>query len=281
MSGKLYLVSTPIGNLSDISQRAIEVLDMVDLVACEDTRHTGKLLKHLGLRKQLISYHEHNEGVKLPHLIEKLKDGSSIALVSDAGTPTISDPGFGLVSSSRERGIEVTVVPGPTALISALVLSGFPTDAFYFGGFLPSKKGPRRKTLQQVADIKATLVFYESPRRIGKSLRDCSEVLGNRSAAVVREITKLHEEVIGGNLTDLAERLEGESVKGEIVLVIDRARKTPSFNEKEKEEAVLRCYDRFIDSGMSPKEAVKKAAREVGMPKSDAYRLVEKRKNNR
>ncbi|MCC6327021.1 MAG: 16S rRNA (cytidine(1402)-2'-O)-methyltransferase, partial [Acidobacteria bacterium] len=192
MTGTLYLVATPIGNLADISLRAIETLKAADVIACEDTRHSRKLLDHYAISKKLISYHEHNERERAAELIERIKAGASVAVISDAGTPGINDPGFVLVSEAFAAGLPVVAVPGPAAFVTAAVVSGLPTDSIFFGGFLPSRKGERRRRLEEVRDIPATLVFYESPHRLAASLLDCLETLGDRKAAVARELTKLH-----------------------------------------------------------------------------------------
>ncbi|MCA1623469.1 MAG: 16S rRNA (cytidine(1402)-2'-O)-methyltransferase [Acidobacteria bacterium] len=206
MPGTLYLVATPIGNLADISKRALETLTSVDLIACEDTRHTGKLLNHFNIKKKLVSYHEHNEQSRAEELAKLLEQGKSIAVVTDAGTPAICDPAFKIVQKAHEIGATVTAIPGAVAFVNALIISGLPTDSCFFGGFLPSKKNDRRKRLSDVKEIPATLCFYETPHRIAKSLIDCLKILGNRNAAIVREITKLHEEIVLGNLAELAEK---------------------------------------------------------------------------
>ncbi|MDQ3087420.1 MAG: 16S rRNA (cytidine(1402)-2'-O)-methyltransferase, partial [Acidobacteriota bacterium] len=206
MLGTLYLVATPIGNLSDISRRALETLQAVNLIACEDTRHTRKLLNHYGISKKLVSYHEHNERARAEEFAELLRQGKSIAVVSDAGTPAICDPALRVVQKAHEIGAKVVSIPGAVAFVNALVVSGLPTDSVFFGGFLPSKKNERRKRLEEIKEIPATLLFYETPHRLAKSLLDCLEILGNRKAAVVREITKLHEEILLGTLEELAEK---------------------------------------------------------------------------
>ena len=206
MAGTLYLVATPIGNLEDITHRAVRLLGEVDLVACEDTRHTRKLLNHYGINTRTISYHEHNERERAVELLKSLKAGLDVALVSDAGTPAISDPGFRLARLAIENGVRVVPVPGASALITALVASGLPTDEFFFGGFLPARSGARRARLQELASISATLIFYEAPHRIAATLRDAHEILGEREAVVARELTKLHEEIARGRLSELAER---------------------------------------------------------------------------
>ena len=196
MLGTLYLVATPIGNLQDISLRALETLKTVDLIACEDTRHTRKLLNYFNISNKLVSYHEHNEQQRAEELAEILLEGKSIAIVSDAGTPAICDPSFRIVQKGIEIGAKVVPIPGAVAFVNALIVSGLPTDSIFFGSFLPSKKGERRKRLEETKSIPATLCFYESPHRLAKSLIDCLEILGNRNAAVVRELTKIHEEII-------------------------------------------------------------------------------------
>lgn len=221
MSGRLLLVSTPIGNLEDLAPRARQALEEADLVLCEDTRHTGRLLKGLGLDKRLMSLHEHNERGRVPGVIEMLQKGALIALVSDAGTPLISDPGFLLVREAAAAGIPVEHRPGPSALIGALVLSGLPPYPFTFAGFPPRKRGKRRRFYHRFAALDHTLVLFESPHRLLASLDDAEVMLGNRSAAVARELTKLHEEVLHGRLSELREELAGRTaLKGEFTVVI-------------------------------------------------------------
>src|SRR5688500_6211686 len=220
MPGILYLVATPIGNLSDISARVIETLKAVDIVACEDTRHTQKLLNHLEIKSKTVSYHTHNENERAVELAKKLADGMSIAVVSDAGTPGINDPGHQLVQQAIENGIDVLPVPGPAAFISAVIVSGLPTDSIFFGGFLPAKKGERRKRLEEIRSIPATLAFYETPHRIAAALSDCVDILGDREASFSREITKLHEETIRGKISFLLTHISSAKPRGEFVLVI-------------------------------------------------------------
>ena len=215
----LYLVATPIGNLGDMSQRAIETLRKVDYIASEDTRKTGRLLKHFEIKKQQISFHEHNERRVLPRLIKLLEQGKEVALVTSAGTPSVSDPGYILVKSAVEADIEVTMIPGPTALIMAVVLSGLPVHSFTFKGFAPRKSGQRKRFLASEQDSPHTLIFYESPYRIGKFLQDAIEVLGDRQAALAKELTKMFESVIRGRLSELLDDLP-EKPKGEYVVVI-------------------------------------------------------------
>jgi 16S rRNA (cytidine1402-2'-O)-methyltransferase len=221
--GRLYVVATPIGNLGDIGDRARETLGSCGLIAAEDTRRTGVLLHAFGLSKPMVSLHEHNEGDRAAHLIEKLRGGISIALVSDAGTPGISDPGFGLVRACAEAGIDVVAIPGPCALIAALSVAGLPTDRFCFEGFLPARRTARRARLAALALEARTLVFYESPHRIREALEDCAESFGgDRQAAVARELTKVHETLYRATLSELAARASGERdfERGEIVLVV-------------------------------------------------------------
>lgn len=222
MPAKLLVVATPIGNLDDLSHRARHALEQADLVACEDTRRTGRLLAHLGLKRPLVSLHEHNERRRLPGLMADLEAGKTIALASDAGTPLVSDPGFLLVREAVAHGIRVEPIPGPSALLAALVVSGLPPHPFTFAGFPPPKGGKRRSFFRRFAGLGHTLVFYESPHRLLRSLTDAVEVLGDRPAAVGRELSKLHEEVLRGSLGELlAELTDRPSLKGEFVVVVD------------------------------------------------------------
>jgi 16S rRNA (cytidine1402-2'-O)-methyltransferase len=221
MPGTLYLVSTPIGNLEDLTLRARRVLAEVDLIAAEDTRHTQQLLARYEVHTPLTSYHDHNKEEKTPVLIERLRQGRSIALVSDAGTPTVSDPGYFLITSCIAAGLSVSPIPGPSAPLAALAASGLPTDAFLFAGFLPKKPGARQKRLESLAPLRETLVFFESPHRLVRLLEELQARLGDRRVAVCRELTKLHEEIIRGRVSDVVERLKGKSVKGEITIVIE------------------------------------------------------------
>jgi len=276
MPGTLYLVATPIGNLKDISQRAIETLAEVDLIACEDTRHSRKLLNAIGVSNKLVSYHEHNEAERSDEFGKLLIEGKSIALVSDAGTPGISDPGYRLVQKAHETGSEVVSIPGPVAFVNAVIISGLPTDSLYFGGFLPSRSGDRRKSLSAVADLSCTIIFYESPHRLAKSLGDCFEILGDRNAAVVRELTKLHEEVVRGNLSELAAKYSSANPKGEIVLVI--AGRTDNAVPVQTETALATRVAELESAGEDRKAALKRAAKEFGLSKSEAYRKLQSEK---
>lgn len=271
MAGTLYIVATPIGNLADITQRAIQILKDVGLIAAEDTRHTHKLLQHYGISTKTISYHEHNEQQRSEELLARLKEGTDIAIVSDAGTPGINDPGFRLVRLAHENEIDVVSVPGPSALVTALVASGLPTDEFYFGGFLPAKSSARRNRLTEVRDVSATLIFYEAPHRLAASLKDAADVLGARQAVVAREMTKMHEEFRRGTLDELAQHYAKETARGEIVLLIDRQR-AKSTSQDEVDVAAL--VARFESEGLDHRAALKKAARELGLSRSEAYRRV-------
>lgn len=221
MAGKLVIVATPIGNLDDLSPRARAAFEQADLIACEDTRHTGRLLSHLGIRKPLISLHEHNERQRLPRLIADLEEGKVIALASDAGTPLLSDPGFLLVREAASRGLRIEPIPGPAAPLAALVASGLPPYPFTFAGFPPPKSGKRRTFYQGWATLGHTLIFFESPHRLLPSLEDALAVLGDRPVAVARELTKLHEEILRGPLSEVLEELRGRpALKGEFVVVV-------------------------------------------------------------
>jgi 16S rRNA (cytidine1402-2'-O)-methyltransferase len=274
MLGTLYLVATPIGNLADISSRALQTLQTVDLIACEDTRHTQKLLNHFGIKKKLVSYHEHNETARAEEFAELLTEGKSIAVVSDAGTPAICDPALRVVQKAHEIGAKVVSIPGAVAFVNALVVSGLPTDSIFFDGFLPSKKNDRRKRLTETKGISATLIFYETPHRLAKSLIDCLEILGNRNAAVVREITKLHEETIRGNLKELSEKYASSEVKGEIVLVIDRDEIRDSEFKIQDSKLIASRVAELEAEGVDRKLALKKVAKEFGLPRSEAYRIL-------
>jgi 16S rRNA (cytidine1402-2'-O)-methyltransferase len=278
MFGTVYLVATPIGNLADISRRALETLQTVDLVACEDTRHTGKLLNHFDIKKKLVSYHEHNEHARTEELAELLKQGKSIAVVSDAGTPAISDPALKIVQKAHEIGAKVLAIPGAVAFVNALIVSGLPTDSIFFGGFLPSKKTERRKRLLEVSRIPGTLCFYETPHRLSKSLVDCLEILGNRKVAVVREITKLHEEIVLGNLEELTERFSSDDARGEIVLVINRAEISDYEFQTSDEKPLAERIAELEKEGTDRKLALKKAAKEFGLSRSEAYRILQTEK---
>ncbi|HUE81608.1 MAG TPA: 16S rRNA (cytidine(1402)-2'-O)-methyltransferase [Pyrinomonadaceae bacterium] len=271
MSGRLYVVSTPIGNLEDITHRAVRVLGEVDVIACEDTRHTRKLLNHYGIKTPTISYHEHNEEERASELLKQLKAGAEIALVSDAGTPSVSDPGYRLVRLALDAEISVVPVPGPVALVAGLVASGLPPDEFFFGGFLPARSTARRTRLAEVAGMPSTLIFYEAPHRIAAALKDTLEILGERRAVVARELTKLHEEIVTGTLSELAQHfLTKEAARGEMVLLIDKG----VIDKPTTEESVGSLVTKFEAEGVDFRQALKKAARELGISRAEAYRRL-------
>jgi 16S rRNA (cytidine1402-2'-O)-methyltransferase len=273
MPGTLYVVSTPIGNLADITHRAMQVLKDVDLIACEDTRHTKKLLQHFGINTKTISYHEHNEQRRSNELIRQLIDGRNVAVVSDAGTPTISDPGFRLVTAAVESEIQVVPVPGASALITALTASGLPTDEFFFAGFLPSRTTARQSRLRELSQIPGTLIFYEAPHRLAGSLKDAREVLGERRAVVARELTKIHEEIRRGSLSDLATHYStNESPRGEFVVLIDKT--VLAKESAETTRSIDSLVREFEEQGLDRRAALKKAARELGMSRAEAYRQL-------
>ena len=273
MSGTLFIVATPIGNLADITHRAIQILKQVDLIAAEDTRHTHKLLQHYGIDTKTISYHEHNEQQRSEQLLARLREGSNVAIVSDAGTPGINDPGYRLVRLAVEHDIPTVSVPGPSALVTALVASGLPTDEFFFGGFLPARSGARRNRLAELRDVPGTLVFYEAPHRLRATLKDAAEVLGSRQAVVARELTKLHEEFRRATLSKLAEYYDNsESPRGEIVLLIDRQR---DATVRKIENADIEALVTKLESeGLDRRSALKRAARELGVSRDEAYRRL-------
>jgi 16S rRNA (cytidine1402-2'-O)-methyltransferase len=274
MAGTLYLVATPIGNLADITHRALQILRDVDLIACEDTRHTRKLLQHYGIETKTVSYHEHNEQQRAAELIELLKQGSDVAVVSDAGTPAISDPGFRLVRAAADSGIVVVPLPGPSALITALVAAGLPTDEFFFGGFLPARSGARRTRLTELRAVPGTLIFYEAPHRLAASLKDAYEVLGEREAVVARELTKLHEEIRRGRLSELAEHYSTVEPRGEIVLLVDRTVLDQVESEKSRTTSIAALVEQFEAAGLDHRAALKKAARELQLSRAEAYRRL-------
>ncbi|AYD39113.1 16S rRNA (cytidine(1402)-2'-O)-methyltransferase [Clostridium fermenticellae] len=275
MYGKLYLVPTPIGNLQDITLRALDTLRNVDIIAAEDTRQTLKLLNHFDIKKSLISYHKYNEYEKGDYIIEKLKQGLNIAIVSDAGTPGISDPGSVIVSKCISQGMEFEVLTGATAITTALVYSGMDTTKFIFRGFLPRDNKERSAVIDSLKNRMETLIFYEAPHRIKNTLKFLRENLGNRNIAVCRELTKLHEEVLRMSLDDALDYFADRDIKGEFVLVV----KGKSEEEINKDEEAL--WDKitidehikmYIKKGLSKKEAVKKVAKDRNLPKSEIYK---------
>jgi 16S rRNA (cytidine1402-2'-O)-methyltransferase len=275
-SGTLFLVATPIGNLEDITLRALRVLKEVDLIACEDTRHTARLLRHYGIAKPCESHHEHNETAHTRRLLALLREGKNVALVSDAGTPLLSDPGYTLVTACREAGLAVVPVPGPSALAAALTGSGMPTDSFYFAGFLPPKQGMRRKRLQEIAAVPATLVFYEAPHRLLASVKDMVEIFGARRGCIARELTKVHEEWLSGTLPEiLAELGTRTSLKGEITVVVERGTpgSTPA-GEVWPASIAEHLREAMQRTGASHKDALKEVARQRGLSRREAYRRL-------
>jgi 16S rRNA (cytidine1402-2'-O)-methyltransferase len=264
----LYVTATPIGNLGDISARALALLGSVDVILCEDTRTTAKLLSHYGIHTRTIAYHDHNAARMRPRILDRLRAGQSAALVSDAGTPLISDPGYKLVAAALDEGIIVTTLPGASAVLAALAVAGMPTDRFLFVGFLPAKKNARRKTLVGLADTPATLVFYESPKRLVACLEDMAAVLGQeRQAAVCRELTKLHEEVVRGGLAEICSEFTArERIRGEIVVVVAPPDEAAAAGDEEIERILRSALDK-----LSVKEAAHAVAYITGASRKDIY----------
>ncbi|HXF38482.1 MAG TPA: 16S rRNA (cytidine(1402)-2'-O)-methyltransferase [Blastocatellia bacterium] len=272
MAGTLYIVATPIGNLEDITLRALRVLKEADLIACEDTRHTRKLLAHYQIATPTISYHEHNERERSVELVKKLEAGQNIAVVSDAGTPLISDPGFRVVREAIERSISVVPIPGPSALIAALSVAGLPEREFTFVGFLPARRTARRARLAELAGVGSTLIFYEAPHRIKDTIDDARELLGNRDCVVAREVTKLHEEFVRGRLSEI-ELSEG-ATRGEMVLMIGPPLDSEQPEAPQLTSILQRTEQIARTAGLDQKAALKQAARERGISKSEAYRQM-------
>ena len=277
MAGKIYLVATPIGNLSDISMRAIETLKNADIIACEDTRNTIRLLNHFEIKGHLTSYHEYNKIDKAYELCEKVKEGKDIAFVSDAGMPAISDPGYELVDIAYKEGLEVTVVPGASAVVSALAISGISSRRFAFEGFLPADKNEKKEILTELSQESRTLILYEAPHRLLKTLKELFEYMGDRNIAIVREITKLHEEVLRGKLADIIADYESEkiAIRGEYVLVIEGKSLLEKREERQKsfeEISIREHYEKYIAEGMDKKEAMKAVAKDRGIQKRDVYK---------
>jgi 16S rRNA (cytidine1402-2'-O)-methyltransferase len=273
MPGTLYLVATPIGNLEDLTFRALRVLREVDLVAAEDTRHSRKLFAHYGIATPLTSYFAHNEAVKGERLLAALRAGKSVALISDAGTPAISDPGFLLVRRCREEGIAVTAVPGPSALLVALSISGLPTDRFAFEGFLPARSKARREALRRLRGKERTVVFYDAPHRLPATLRELAEELGGgREVAVARELTKLHEELFRGTAAAAAGHFGKERVRGEIVLLVAPAAPGETAAGEAPADTVEAALRKLLGEGVPLRQAVKQAAKACGLPGDEVYR---------
>jgi len=268
VKGTLYIVSTPIGNLEDITLRALRVLSEVDLIAAEDARHSLKLLNHHGIRKPMISYRREKEDARAEDVIKRLDAGQSVALISDAGTPGISDPGSVLIKKAIDEDIPIVAVPGPTALVAALSLSGLRTDRFTFLGFLPARSTERRKALETIRFDEKTIVFYEAPHRIAASLQDMADILGERRAAVVKELTKIHEQVIRGVLPSVAEAVRNSTIAGEYVVVVEGWSRT----EETTTETAVSELRALMKKGLSRKEAAQRIAQIYGLPKRDLYR---------
>ncbi len=269
--GRLFIVGTPIGNLEDITLRALRTLKEVDLLACEDTQHTLKLLNHYGIRTRTLSYHDHNELTRAPELVIQMEQGMDIALLTDAGMPVISDPGYRLIHLAIRHNIRVVPVPGASAFVAALAAAGMPVDKFRFLGFLPSKKGARRKALEEVKGSSKTLVFYEAPHRVLEMLKDVRGILGDRPLVVAREVTKMHEEFLRGSATELLERLKKKPVKGEITVLVggpagNERSSSPTRSIKQELERVM--AERRLDQ----RGALKAVARARGISRSEAYR---------
>ena len=267
MKGTLYIVSTPIGNLEDITLRALRVFKEADLIAAEDTRRSVKLLSHYGISKPMISYWREKEKVRSDEIIRRLQGGQSVALVSDAGTPGISDPGAVLIKKAIEEHIPVVPIPGPSAFVAALSISGLPTEEFTFVGFLPSRKVQRRKVLKDLSLERRTLIFYEAPHRIVDTLADMEEMLGKRKAAVSREITKIHEDILRGNITEIAGEIRKNKVAGEFVIIVEGKVEESRPSERD----VLSEVSMLMKRGLGRKEAAKKIAGQYGLSKNELY----------
>ncbi len=272
--GTLYLVATPVGNLEDITLRALRILKEADLIACEDTRRTARLMKRYAIGTPRESYHQFNEASRTPQLVQMLRDGINIALVSDSGTPLISDPGYQLVSACRKEGIQVVPVPGPSAAIAALIGSGFGAESFFFAGFLPARESQRKRRLKELAGMPAALVLFEAPHRILSSLKDMASILGERKACVAREISKIHEEFLHGTITELIRVLQARpKVQGEITIILDRGREIP--------EPLIRTdsirqhlAEEMQKTGLPRNKALRSVARQRGIPRKEAYKLL-------
>jgi 16S rRNA (cytidine1402-2'-O)-methyltransferase len=272
--GTLYIVATPIGNLEDVSPRALRILREADLIACEDTRHTAKLLARYEIGTPTESYHKFNEEKRASRLIERLREGKQLALVSDSGTPLVSDPGYEIVAACRREGIRVIPIPGPSAAIAALAVSGLPTDSFFFAGFLPARGSQRKRKLEEISGIPGTLIFYEAPHRLLASLSDMIAVLGVRRAAIARELTKIHEEFLSGTLPELFNLLQArEKIRGEIVVVVERGE--ASAEPAVYPDSVKRHLEEEIrKTGLPRNEALKSVALQRGITRKQAYRMI-------
>src|ERR1700694_2268891 len=276
-SGCLYIVGTPIGNLEDITLRALRILKEVDLIACEDTRHTQKLLNHYNIEKKLVSYHEHNEMTRSPELLIQLEQGAKVALVSDAGMPLVSDPGYRLVTLCGRHKIPVVPIPGPSAMLAALSAAGLPNEEFLFVGFLPARSGERRRMLERLRIEERTMIFYEAPHRVAESIADAQEILGDRPACLAREVTKLHEEFLRGKLSQLAESLAERPARGGITLLVCPPEPSAVSGQADSAQSLSDRVEELIrQAKLDRKEALKLAAKERGITRRAAYeQLVE------
>jgi 16S rRNA (cytidine1402-2'-O)-methyltransferase len=277
-AGRLYVVGTPIGNLEDITLRALNTLKASDLVACEDTRRTQKLLNHYNIRTRTVSYHGHNEMTRAPELVLQMEQGSSISLVSDAGTPVLSDPGFRLVHLAIRHKITVVPVPGPSAMVAALAVAGLPMNEFIFAGFFPAKKSARRKALAALAGFEKTIVFYEAPHRIAESLRDVHEILGEREMVIAREVTKIHEQFLRGSITELRAFLKKLPVKGELTVIVGPGA-APQPGRKDGTSVHAEIERLRLSEGLDERGALKTIARSRGISRSEAYRQLQLEKS--
>jgi 16S rRNA (cytidine1402-2'-O)-methyltransferase len=272
--GTLYVVATPIGNLEDISYRAVRVLKEADLIACEDTRHTAKLLHHYGIDKPTVSYHEHNEAARAEELVAKLTAGLNVAQVSDAGMPGISDPGYRVVKLAIERGVPVVPIPGASAVVAALAASGLPTDSFQFLGFLPAKSGQRRTTLETLRHAEHTTVVYEAPHRIAETMKDLVELVGTeRPIVLARELTKVHEEFIRGSAAEILQRVQKHELKGEMTLLIGKG---AAQGQAAAKDIAQRLAEIMREQKLDENAALKVLAKEQGISKSEAYRELQR-----
>ena len=273
--GCLYLVGTPIGNLEDITLRALRILKESDQIACEDTRHTQKLLSHYEISKPLVSYHEHNEMTRAPELVVAMEQGAKIALVSDAGMPLVSDPGYRLVTLCARHQIPIIPIPGPSALLAALSASGLPNEEFLFVGFLPARTGERRRALERLRIEDRTLILYEAPHRVAETIADAREILGDRPACLAREVTKIHEEFRRATLSELSASLEEKPVRGEITLLIGAALPGQSTATGDTSQSLADRVDELIrQAKLDRKEALKLAAKERGLTRREAYSKI-------
>lgn len=270
ITGTLYIVATPIGNLEDMTFRAIRILKEVDLIAAEDTRHSRKLLCHYGITTRMTPYHDHNEQLKTDYLLEKLLEGQNIAIITDAGTPCIADPGYRIAKAAADKGIKTVPIPGASAIAAALSASGLPSDRFAFEGFLPPKQGKRKARLLEFKDDKRVIIFYEAPHRLAATLSDMAEILGCREVVIARELTKIHEELRHGTPAELLEHYSAQTVKGEIVILLSPSTGQSAASEYDL-DATLRRY--LIEESLSVRDAAARASADSGRPRSETYAI--------